>query len=164
MTSVQKKAYIAGGMVLSTLVFPWPLIYYFMIFPALYTGVIVPFFLWHNVLGGQFKRIAKDTLLWKIPAIIVLYLILNIGELSTFYILPFLPESLPLYILAEMVMIFILRVITYGAMLFVWQPDLFKNFPKIKISLMCMMIISAISAGYSVVSDINRYKNLLDFL
>ena len=103
MTSVQKKAYIAGGMVLSTLVFPWPLIYYFMIFPVLYTGVIVPFFLWHNVLGGQFKGIAKDTLLWKIPAIIVLYLILNIGELSTFYILPFLPESLPLYILAEMV-------------------------------------------------------------
>lgn len=160
----RKKVYIALGLVLSTLVFPWSLIYYFLIFPMLYTGAIVPFFLWKNVFDGTIKDISVYSLLWKIPAVILLFLILNIGELSTFYILPYLPANLMIRILSVIFMIFILRVIVYLEMLWVWQPALFNNLPKIQNFIICSVFISTILACYAVISDIDRYWQLLKFL
>lgn len=155
--------YIALGLILSTLAFPWSIIYYFLIFPMLYTGVIVPFFLWKNLFEGKMKDVPINSLLWKIPAIILLYLILNIGELSIFYILSFLSENLTLRISVVMFIIFILRIITYAEMLWVWQPSLYKNFPKMQWSLTGLIIISIMVACYFVVSNIDRYWLLFNF-
>ena len=159
-----KKVYIALGFVLSTLAFPWSIIYYFLIFPMLYTGGIVPFFLWKNLFEGKMKDFSINSLLWKIPAIILLYLVLNIGELSIFYILSFLSENLTIRILVVMFIIFILRIITYAEMLWVWQPSLYKNFSKMQWCLIGLIIISIIVACYFVVSNIDLYRTLLIFL
>lgn len=159
-----KKVYTALGLVLSSLAFPWSIIYYFLIFPMLYTGGIVPFFLWKNLFEGKMKDVPINSLLWKIPTITLLYLVLNIGELSIFYILSFLSENLTIRILVVMFIIFILRIVTYAEMLWVWQPLSYKNFSKMQWLFIGLIIVSIIVACYFVVSNIDRYRSLLIFL
>ena len=160
MTTIQKKICIALGLVLSTLIFPMSIIYCFIIFPALYTGFIVPFFLWRNVFDGKFEYISKSSVLWKIPAILLLYIMLNEGELWILYIVPLLPEDLTLRMVVVIFIILILRIIIYAEMLLLWQPSLFKKFPRIQLFIICLTIITTIVAGCSIVSNIDIYKDM----
>lgn len=158
----EKKIFLALGLVLSTLVFPWSLIYFFLVFPTLYTAFIIPFFLWQKVFNGKIEDISRKSFLWKIPTIFLLYIVLNIEELSILNILAFLPENLLLRILVVIFIILILRMVNYTQMLWVWQPTLFKKNSKIQFILISTLLISLIFSIYSISSNIYRYKGMLD--
>ena len=158
----EKKICVALELILSTLVFPWSLIYFFLVFPTLYTAFIAPFFLWKKVFNGKIEDISRKSFLWKIPTIILLYLVLNIEELSVLNILAFLPESLMLRILTVIFIILIVRIVTYSQMLWIWQPDLFKKNSKIRFILISTLLISLIFSTYSITFNITRYKDMLD--
>ena len=121
----KKKSFIALGLLLSTLIFPWPFMFFILIIPPIYVGFVVPFLIWKFVFNGDWQDIPKYSLIWKIPIIFVFNMVLALGE---FFAL-------------------ILRIIAYVAMILVWQPKVFKPFPKLKWSLIVVIFITTISAG-----------------
>lgn len=146
----KKKIFTAVGLIFSTLIFPWSFIFFFLIIPPIYTGFIVPFLIWKLIFNGQFKDIAKISLIWKIPIIIIFNLILTIGELATFPIIAYLPNSTILHVFIIALQMVILRAIAYSAIIFVWHPKTFINYPKIRLAISSIIFISIVFTSYFV--------------
>ncbi len=145
--TTKKKSFITLGLLLSTLIFPFPFALFMLVFPPVYVGFIVPYLIWKLVFNGNWQDIPKYSLIWKIPIIFVFNMVLAIGEFFAIVILLYLPKSILLLILGGILCILILRIIAYAAMMLVWQPKIFKPFPKLKWSLIAVIFITTISAG-----------------
>ena len=143
----KKKSFIALGLLLSTLIFPWPFMFFILIIPPIYVGFVVPFLIWKFVFNGDWQDIPKYSLIWKIPIIFVFNMVLALGEFFAIGVLTYLPQITLLLILAGTLSLLILRIIAYVAMILVWQPKVFKPFPKLKWSLIVVIFITTISAG-----------------
>lgn len=143
----KKKSFIALGFLLSTLIFPWPFMFFILIIPPIYVGFVVPFLIWKFVFNGNWQDIPKYSLIWKIPIIFVFNMVLVHGEFFAIDVLTYLPKSTLLLIFAVALYLLILRIIAYAAMILVWQPQIFKPFPKLKWSLIMVIFITTILAG-----------------
>lgn len=143
----KKKSFIALGLLLSTLIFPWPFMFFILIIPPIYVGFVVPFLIWKFVFNGDWQDIPKYSLIWKIPIIFVFNMVLALGEFFAIGVLTYLPKITLLLILAGILSLLILRIIAYAAMILVWQPKVFKPFPKLKWSLIVVIFITTILAG-----------------
>ena len=143
----KKKSFIALGLLLSTLIFPWPFMFFILIIPPIYVGFVVPFLIWKFVFNGDWQDIPKYSLIWKIPIIFVFNMVLALGEFFAIGVLTYSPKITLLLILAGTLSLLILRIIAYVAMILVWQPKVFKPFPKLKWSLIVVIFITTISAG-----------------
>ena len=145
--TTKKKAFITLGLLLSTLIFPWPFALFILIIPPVYVGFIVPYLIWKFVFNGNWQDIPKYSLIWKIPIIFVFNMVLVHGEFFAIDVLTYLPKSTLLLIFAVALYLLILRIIAYAAMILVWQPQIFKPFPKLKWSLIMVIFITTILAG-----------------
>ena len=145
--TTKKKAFITLGLLLSTLIFPWPFALFILIIPPVYVGFIVPYLIWKFVFNGDWQDIPKYSLIWKIPIIFVFNMVLVHGEFFAIDVLTYLPKSTLLLIFAVALYLLILRIIAYAAMILVWQPQIFKPFPKLKWSLIMVIFITTILAG-----------------
>lgn len=144
----KKKSFIALGLLLSTLIFPWPFMFFILIIPPIYVGFVVPFLIWKFVFNGDWQDIPKYSLIWKIPIIIIFNLVLTLGEILTLTILSYLPKNVLFSVFVIATLILILRIVAYIAMIWVWQPKIFTPFPKIKWSIITVIFITMISVGH----------------
>ncbi len=141
-----KKVFITLGLLLSTLIFPWPFAFFILIIPPIYVGFVVPFLIWKFVFNGNLKDISKCSLIWKIPVIIIFNLVLALEEILTLAVLAYLPKNFLFSVLIIASLILMLRIVAYMAMIWVWQPKIFMPFPKIKWSIITVIFIAIISA------------------
>ena len=109
--TTKKKSFITLGLLLSTLIFPWPFALFILIIPPVYVGFIVPYLIWKFVFNGDWQDIPKYSLIWKIPIIFVFNMVLAIGEFFAIVILLYLPKSILLLILGGILCILILSII-----------------------------------------------------
>ena len=145
--TTKKKTFITLGLLLSTLIFPWSFAFFILIIPPIYVGFIVPFLIWKFVFNGNLQDIANYSLIWKIPLIVIFNLALTLGEILTLVVLAYLPKNVLLSVFVIATLILILRIIAYTAMIWVWQPQIFRPFPKIKWGIITVIFITMISAG-----------------
>ena len=138
MTTITKKQKWMGGiLILSTLLFPIQYLGLVLLgIPCIYISLIVPYYLWKILCGGQFKNIKKAALVWKIPVVLALAvslieseMLIASGMVSGAGLLNFNFSAagisfvlLPLFLLS----ILVLRIIVYGMMIFIWQPQTLK--------------------------------------
>lgn len=140
-----KKVFITLGLLFSTLIFPWPFAFFILIIPPVYVGFVVPFLIWKFVFNGNLKDISKCSLIWKIPVIIIFNLVLALEEILTLAVLAYLPKNFLFSVLIIALLILILRIVAYTAMIWVWQPKIFRPFPKVKWSIITVIFITMIS-------------------
>lgn len=145
--TTKKKTFITLGLLLSTLAFPWSFAFFILIIPPIYVGFVVPFLIWKFIFNGNLQDITKYSLIWKIPLIVIFNLILTLGEILTLVVLAYLPKNVLLSVLVIALLILILRTVAYVAIIWVWQPKVFKPFPKIKWGIIAVIFVIMIFAG-----------------
>lgn len=115
---------------LSTVPFPLFISMFLYFIPAVYVGVLVPYFIGKIWINKSSFHIQKSTFIWKIPLIFFLLYTLFIGELLLIFLVPFSISFLG-KIIFFLFCALLLRSIIYAMIIFIWHSDILPPYRKL---------------------------------
>ncbi len=101
--------------------------------PIIYVGFVVPYFIWKILFSGKFADVKNFYLLLKIPTILVL----NGWQIFWEFAILFNAFNHDFQIwtlLLGGICLLTMRIITYAMMIIVWQPNLYKNYSRLALT------------------------------
>ena len=115
-------------LILSTLLCPlqiFGILFYFI--PILYISIVIPYFIWKIWIGKNNKKIQIYSLVWKIPAVLFIASTMIYIEIFLLFIIFATEITLIFQIIIFIVLLLLMRCMTYAMMIFIWQPDILKS-------------------------------------
>ena len=139
----KSKCVKSGLLLLSTLLLPiqsFSIAFYFI--PLMYIDFIVPYWIWKIWFGKNKQKIQISSLCYKIPVILFLAFTMFYTDIILIFII--FATEIPLIgkIIIFVLLLFLLRCLTYAMMIFIWQPNiikLYKVWGYIGVTLYCIV-------------------------
>ena len=119
--------------------------------PAIYISFIVPYLIWKTWLDKTNFKINKYSLILKIPIIIFLAMAMFYVEMGLIFIFA---TSLSLIdkIIIFILILLLIRCVTYAMMIFIWQSDILIPYRKL---IYTVITAYCLAVGYLAYSTIN---------
>lgn len=139
-------------LLISTLFCPFQLFSTFFYFiPTIYISFIVPYLIWRIWFGKTDFKIRRYLLIWKIPIIILLALAMFFVEMGLIFIFA-ISTALIYRITIVILLLLILRCVTYAMMIFIWQSDILKPYRKLIHTAIMVYCVTVLYFAYSVIN------------